>query len=603
MIGLVHYRKSIFLTSLIALTIIGGSLASWHVLAQRRGERMTARSDPESTQASGDLDGSFGPVGPTVPPGVSRVFFGANSAAGFEEVFALGVQALGSTAGKVVAAGVSQPSGTPSDEALVRFNTDGTVASSTTTDFGGTFEQPNDLAIDPTTDEIYTVGFTSVAGGVGCSNNNFTIAKYTSAGTLDATFATAPASAGKITKDFDGCSDIAHAVVVQPDHNIVVLGEATRTISGVQQQFITLSRYLPTGAVDPSFNGGQVNTSGTVEHLNSSASSVFGSNITLTLYDLAVLNSGKFVAVGKSTDKAVVVQFNSNGSLDSGGGGFAGGAGFLFVDWPGGANDSFNSVAIQSDGKILALGTAENTGQNPQVGDDFGLARLTSAGALDGSFGGAVAPACAPGGGLCRVDFFAALQAGSGSSLSTDKGKAVRIDSLGRIIVIGQANGDSGTVNSVGVARLTTAGSFDNTFSGDGKVTSTLTSSTPNNPDVQTGGIQPNGKILAGGGLFAGGSDMFVARFLNATQTAANVSVSGMIVTSDGRGVTNAQVMITAPDGTSQITITQRNGRFTFDNIETGQSYIVSIGSRRFSYEPQSIFVSDNVNGLIFSPQ
>jgi hypothetical protein len=86
--------------------------------------------------------------------------------------------------------------------------------------------------------------------------------------------------------------------------------------------------------------------------------------------------------------------------------------------------------------------------------------------------------------------------------------------------------------------------------------------------------------------------------------TAANVAVSGRVVTADGRGIRNVSVVLTGGTLTSpRIAQTGSFGYFTFDEIEVGQTYIVSVSSKRYGFgQPsQSISVLDNVTDLVFT--
>jgi len=83
--------------------------------------------------------------------------------------------------------------------------------------------------------------------------------------------------------------------------------------------------------------------------------------------------------------------------------------------------------------------------------------------------------------------------------------------------------------------------------------------------------------------------------------TAAGVTVGGRVVSAAGRGVTNARVTITNSLGISRTVATGRSGIFNFNDVEAGRSYVISVASRRFSFAPQAIDVSDNVSGLVFT--
>lgn len=89
----------------------------------------------------------------------------------------------------------------------------------------------------------------------------------------------------------------------------------------------------------------------------------------------------------------------------------------------------------------------------------------------------------------------------------------------------------------------------------------------------------------------------------SAVPTAANATVSGRVMSSsDGRGLTNARVSITSTDGTSQTVVTGRRGTFTFNDVPTGQTYVVSIGARRYQFEPKTFTLSDSIADLDFYP-
>lgn len=88
-----------------------------------------------------------------------------------------------------------------------------------------------------------------------------------------------------------------------------------------------------------------------------------------------------------------------------------------------------------------------------------------------------------------------------------------------------------------------------------------------------------------------------------AVPSAAGVTVSGRVLASaDGRGLTNARVSITGPDGVTQTVVTGRLGRFVFTDVQAGQSYIVSVAARRYSFEPKALSIEDSVSGLDFYP-
>ncbi|MFN0141118.1 MAG: SdrD B-like domain-containing protein [Pyrinomonadaceae bacterium] len=84
--------------------------------------------------------------------------------------------------------------------------------------------------------------------------------------------------------------------------------------------------------------------------------------------------------------------------------------------------------------------------------------------------------------------------------------------------------------------------------------------------------------------------------------TAANVSVEGRVLLSAGNGVRNATIILTEADGTQHVATTGSFGYYRFNEIEAGQTVVVSIRSKRFTFNPSSrvITLSDSVANLDF---
>ncbi len=66
--------------------------------------------------------------------------------------------------------------------------------------------------------------------------------------------------------------------------------------------------------------------------------------------------------------------------------------------------------------------------------------------------------------------------------------------------------------------------------------------------------------------------------------TAANVSVSGRIMTPNGSGIRNVRVTLTAPDGQTRTALTGTFGYYRFEEVAVGETYIISIFSKRFTF-------------------
>lgn len=96
-------------------------------------------------------------------------------------------------------------------------------------------------------------------------------------------------------------------------------------------------------------------------------------------------------------------------------------------------------------------------------------------------------------------------------------------------------------------------------------------------------------------GTFLGGWGI---EFLSAT--AADGTVSGRVVTEDGAGLRGALVTIIDSRGASKTVLTSSLGYYRFDEIETGQTYIVSVVSRRYRFTPQVLQVFDTLTEADF---
>jgi hypothetical protein len=88
-----------------------------------------------------------------------------------------------------------------------------------------------------------------------------------------------------------------------------------------------------------------------------------------------------------------------------------------------------------------------------------------------------------------------------------------------------------------------------------------------------------------------------------AAPTAGEVSLSGAVVTTDGRGVTNARISVTGGDLTTPKTaITGRRGSYVIDGLTAGETYVVTVASRRFTFtEPSRVItLTDSLTGINF---
>jgi len=80
--------------------------------------------------------------------------------------------------------------------------------------------------------------------------------------------------------------------------------------------------------------------------------------------------------------------------------------------------------------------------------------------------------------------------------------------------------------------------------------------------------------------------------------TAAQASLSGRVTTADGRPIRNANVVITGNALEHPVTVTTGSlGWYSFDGLRSGETYVVTVNSRRFTFSTPSrvITLVDNV--------
>jgi uncharacterized delta-60 repeat protein len=276
-------------------------------------------------------------------------------------LFALALQ----SDGKIVAAGST--SGTAF--LLARFNSDGSLDQafgtngSVETTFGDQTAASRAIVVQAD-GKIIVVGVSGA--GPYSELNDFALARYNPDGSLDQSFG----SSGKLKTHFPGVDNTgssATSVALQPDGKLVVGGyhkESDRT----PHQF-ALARYNSNGALDSAFGqAGKVMT-----RLGLGDAYSFG---------IALQSNGRIVLAGYSATTLdhdfSLVGYTANGTVDS----TFGNGGFVTTDFSGATDDIAYAMTMQGDGKLVVAG---RTGDYPQF--DFGVARYSSDGQLDQTFG------------------------------------------------------------------------------------------------------------------------------------------------------------------------------------------------------------------------
>jgi uncharacterized delta-60 repeat protein len=314
---------------------------------------------------NGTLDNSFGSHGSV------SIRFGAIN----DLLTGLAIQADG----KIVVAGSGFAGGSGQ---LVRLNTDGSFDPS----FGSEGlvalfpESPGPLALQTDGKIILLVPSSGTIGGPA------EMQRYNTDGTLDTSFGT-----DGIVPLVSGASAIS----------LLSSGKILVTSAGLFQS--SVARYTSEGSLDRTFG-------------------ITGQNAVLTAAATTLLSDSKIITAGGISTGASftgnpsgfgLIRLNANGTLD----GTFGSRAAVVTSFPGFLMANASALAIQTNGNIVAVGSANNGGNSPT--GPFALARYLVTGQLDTTFGTS---------GLVTTSFGSTTQA----TIS-----AVTIQTDGKIVVAG----------------------------------------------------------------------------------------------------------------------------------------------------------------------
>lgn len=367
------------------------------------------------------------------------------------------------SAGQIVVVGSIYPLTAPADMALARFNSNGALDTSfgiggiARVDFGGA-----DLgqAIAIQSDDKIVVG--------GPHGSEFAIARLDASGALDPSFD----ADGRASFDLGGS---VQALAIQADGKIVAAG-------GGSNKFMLL-RLNSTGALDVTFDA------------DGKQMTEFSGPSAVQTGALALQVDGKIVVAGSAAGDFGIVRYTSGGALDT----TFDTDGKVITAFLGPTVNAGEDIAMQPDGKLVVVGTIATE-------RDTAIARYTTAGALDSTFG-------TEGRVVLNAD-------------TTEFARAVAVQSDGKILVAGMS---FGTTVDLFLFRLLADGTLDPTFGTGGLVKTNFSTSFL---QVNAIAIQPDTKILVAGAEFSGGADFLVLRY-NADGTLDTSFGSGGKVRSD----------------------------------------------------------------------
>jgi len=85
----------------------------------------------------------------------------------------------------------------------------------------------------------------------------------------------------------------------------------------------------------------------------------------------------------------------------------------------------------------------------------------------------------------------------------------------------------------------------------------------------------------------------------NVAPTAGEVTISGRVVSLKGAGMPGVSVTLTdAVTGDRRTTITDSSGAFTFADVPSGKSYILSAALKGYNFDPKVIQVDEDIDGI-----
>jgi hypothetical protein len=85
--------------------------------------------------------------------------------------------------------------------------------------------------------------------------------------------------------------------------------------------------------------------------------------------------------------------------------------------------------------------------------------------------------------------------------------------------------------------------------------------------------------------------------------TSASVSVGGRVLLGKGSGIANARLTLTGANGEAKTVLSNQFGYYRFDGVSVGETYILSVGSKRFQFEQptQVLTITDDMSDVNFT--
>ena len=277
--------------------------------------------------------------------------------------------------GKLLVAGYSDVDGNSiNDFTLLRYNPDGGLDPTFNANTGRVSTAINNqdskaYALNIIKDYLDQDKLLVTGSSVNSSGSlDFALVRYNLDGSVDESFG----SNGSVILKINQLYGVANSVIIQPDKKIVVAGYSD---TGSATNFI-LARFDSEGVIDTSFGAGN---DGIVTQTNDAS---FAS--VTEVCSTAIQADGKLLVAGssyKGTNQGydfTLMRYDQFGVLDP----TFGTGGVVTTDFNS-STDIARSIIVQHDGKLVVAGYSHNG----DLGYDAALARYTTEGNLDTSFG------------------------------------------------------------------------------------------------------------------------------------------------------------------------------------------------------------------------
>ena len=319
-------------------------------------------------------------------------------------------------------------------------------------------------------------------------------------GTLDVSFDLD----GKVTSDFTSNAELAYTMKILSTGRILVAGQAKP--GGTFD--VVLAAYTPSGKVDSTFG------------VNGKTFTDLGNNELAA--EMLIQPDGKFLLIGNTTTannsngKWMVSRYSSSGFPDS----TFGTNGSVTLDFNPAMVERANAGALQADGKLLVIGYSAMQGYNNT------LARFTSTGSLDSTFG---------------VNGVLVYPLGP----FEDYGSDIEIQSDGKYVTGGLRMYGGGY--NFALARLNPNGSTDSSFGINGFIETDFGF---NDDDLISAIYLHGNKITAvGSSGYNGDTDPAIARYTANGLPDSSFGVNGRLTTHVGVGYGHLTSAVIQPDG------------------------------------------------------